>query len=312
MDQIPAGPSSEAKSLTLGDGRRMGYAEFGDPDGLPVLALHGTPGSRLTFTVTDDAARARTLRIIAPDRPGYGISDFKRFENVMDWVPDLRALADALELKGFAVMGVSGGGPYAVAAAAGMRKRTAFLALVSPVGPIAAMGGGLRLNAAHRRIFHELPGRPRISAAVFWSMRSMLRLAPNLAYRGLMRRAAPKDRPILEQTDTRTSLLSGHQEGLRRDVRGAAQDVRLFGAPWALDFESVIAPAVLWQGLEDRNVPPTAAEYLADQLPNCRLDVMPSAGHYWIFDHIEEVLDAVEASVKAGAGVAEAGVDDDV
>lgn len=312
MDQISPGATSEARSLTLSDGRRMGYAEYGDPEGLPVLALHGTPGSRLTFTITDEAARARNLRIIAPDRPGYGLSDFKRFETVMDWVPDLRALADGLGLEGFGIMGVSGGGPYAVAAAAGMRRRTAFLALVSPVGPIFDLGERLRLTPTHRRIFKDLPARPRISAAVFWSMRSVLRMAPRLAYRGLVSRAAPSDRPILTQPDIKASLLEGHREGLRRDVRGAVQDLRLFAASWELDFASVIAPAVMWQGLEDRNVPPTAAEYLADWLPNCRLDVMPRAGHYWVFDHIGEVLDAVEASLKAGAGVAEVGADDEV
>ncbi|MFD0986728.1 alpha/beta fold hydrolase [Methyloligella solikamskensis] len=312
MDQIAPSASSQAQSLTLSDGRRMGYAEFGDADGLPVLALHGTPGSRLTFTITDDEAKARGLRLIAPDRPGYGLSDFKKFASVMDWVPDLRALADALDLKGFAVMGVSGGGPYAVAAAAGMRKRTAFLALVSPVGPVYAMGDRLRLGAAHRRVFRDLPFRPKISAAIFWSMRSMVRLAPGLAYRSLKRSVGHEDRRILEQDDVRECLIAAHHEGLRADVRGAVQDVRFFGTDWGVDFTNVIAPAVLWQGMEDRKVPPAAAEYLADLLPNCRLDVMPSAGHYWVFDHIGEVLDAIEASLKAGAGVAYDGSDDDL
>ncbi len=312
MDQTAPGITKDVGRLTLADGRRLAYAEYGDPDGLPVFALHGTPGSRLTFTITDEAARARNLRLIAPDRPGYGFSDYKRFDTPIDWAGDLRALADALELEGFAVMGVSGGGPYAAAAAAAIPRRTAFLALVSPVGPVAAMGDGLKLTPSHRRVFRELPFRPKVSAAIFWSMRSMVRLAPGVAYWSLMRRVGDDDRRILARPDVRDCLLQAHQEGLRADVRGAVQDVRFFGTSWGVDFPNIIAPAVLWQGLEDRKVPVRAAEYLAEQLQSCRLDVIPSAGHYWVFDHVGEVLDAIEASLKAGAGVAYDGSDDDL
>ncbi len=106
-----------SQSLSLGDGRKIGYAEYGDPDGLPVIALHGTPGSRFMFALTDEGARARGLRVIAPERPGYGRSDFHRFETLADTASDVEALADALGLDRFALMGMSGGGPHAVAAA---------------------------------------------------------------------------------------------------------------------------------------------------------------------------------------------------
>ena len=74
----PAGFDRTSRSLRLADGRQIGFAEYGDPQGLPVLAMHGTPGSRFMFALTDQAARAEALRIVAPERPGYGLSDFRR------------------------------------------------------------------------------------------------------------------------------------------------------------------------------------------------------------------------------------------
>jgi pimeloyl-ACP methyl ester carboxylesterase len=97
---------ARANVLRLKDGRALGYAEFGDPNGAPVIALHGTPGSRLMFALADQAARERGLRIIAPERPGYGLSDAKEFPTLQDAVVDIAGLADFLELKRFAVLGV--------------------------------------------------------------------------------------------------------------------------------------------------------------------------------------------------------------
>ena len=94
----PAATDRTSRVQRLADGRRIGYAEFGDPQGATVLALHGTPSSRLMFALTDQAARARGLRIVAPERPGYGLSDFRRRTNLAQTADDLTAFADALQL----------------------------------------------------------------------------------------------------------------------------------------------------------------------------------------------------------------------
>src|SRR5262245_27902343 len=138
MDTIVTNEESRSdrrsRMLRLADGRTVGYAEYGAPQGRPVIALHGPPGSRFMFALTDAAARDRNLRIVAPDRAGYGLSSYQHCCNLTQAAEDIRALADALRLDRFAVIGVSGGGPYAVAAASLLRDRAAFLALISPVG----------------------------------------------------------------------------------------------------------------------------------------------------------------------------------
>src|SRR5262245_42265418 len=172
-----------ARVYTCADGRSIGYAEFGDPDGAPVIALHGTPGSRLMFALADQAARQRGLRIIAPERPGYGLSDGRNFANLADASFDFVELADFLELKSFALLGISGGGPFAVATASLMPERVKLLALISPVGPIAEVAD--RISAWHRHLFTELAVSPFTSGAFFWGLKALLAISPHMAYLGL-------------------------------------------------------------------------------------------------------------------------------
>ena len=140
----PAATDRTSRVQRLADGRRIGYAEFGDPRGATVLALHGTPGSRLMFALTDRAARARGLRIVAPERPGYGLSDFRRTTSLAQTAEDMTAFADALGLDRLAMIGVSGGGPFAVAAGS-------VLILVGVAVGAGAVPRGCPAGAAGRR-----------------------------------------------------------------------------------------------------------------------------------------------------------------
>jgi pimeloyl-ACP methyl ester carboxylesterase len=281
----------------LADGRRIGYAEYGHPAGAPVLALHGTPGSRLMFSLSDELARERRLRMIAVDRPGYGLSDYCRYESLRQSADDIAALAEALGLRRFAIFGVSGGGPYAVAAAAAMPAKVLLLALVAPVGPIRDCRAEVSLRNTHKLIFQRLAPSPAATRAFFWSLKQVLRIAPGLAYRGLKLRVTPSDRRVLDDAEVRACLLAAIGGGLRHGVDGAVQDLRIFSEPWGLPLTSIDVPAVLWQGSDDTIVPAAASYWLAEKLPNCRLDVMHGAGHYWVFDQFGLVLDAVAAAL---------------
>lgn len=273
-------------------GRRV---EYGDLKGLPVFALHGTPGSRLMFALSDHAARDRGLRLIAPERPGYGLSDYRHSATLFDHARDIATLAEALGFERFAIIGVSGGGPYAVAVAAALPRRVTLLALV---GPIADHGRQIRMSRGRRLLFGNLVRLPVALRAIFFGLRNLLHLAPELAYRGLMARVSQSDRAILARDDVKASLRAAVFEGLRPGIEGAVQDVTLFCAPWGLPLARVYASAVLWQGSDDSIVPPEAAYWLGRTLPNCRLDVIHGAGHYWVFGQFGLVLDAVAAAMR--------------
>jgi len=291
--------STPLRVLVLPGGRRVGCAEYGDPSGLPVLALHGTPGSRLMFALAHEAARDRGVRLIAPERPGYGLSDYRHVESLAQIAEDLISVADAYGIGRFAVMGVSGGAPHAVAAAEAMPDRVSLLALVGPVGEVA--DEELRLSRFHRFLFKGLARRPWAIRALFRRVRLLVFRSPDTAYRWLMRRVRPSDRTVLARSDVRASLQAAIGEGLRPGVEGAEQDLRLYCAPWRLRLAEIDIPAIVWQGSDDTVVPPAAAYALARALPNCRLDVIPAAGHYWVFDQFGLILDAVAAVLRADA-----------
>jgi pimeloyl-ACP methyl ester carboxylesterase len=279
----------------LADGRQLGYAEYGDPQGVPVIALHGTPGSRYMFALTDAAARERGLRLIAPERPGYGLSSFRQMDTLTQAAGDVEALADALGLDRFALLGVSGGGPFAAAVASHMKARVVFLALISPVGPIADDADHIRMTQLHRLIFTKMAPSHQISAAFFHTLSTLLDWAPCVAYHFLMHRVTASDRIVLERPEVRANLQAAIREGLRPGVDGPLQDLRLYCGPWNLPLADIDVPAVMWQGSQDTIVPPDAAYRLAGALPKCWLEIIEDAGHYWVFGQLERVLDAVAA-----------------
>lgn len=250
------------------------------------------------FALADQDARARGLRIIAPERPGYGLSDSKDFASLRDASADFVGLADFLDLKRFALIGVSGGGPFAVAAASSMPQRIKLLALISPVGPIAEIAD--RVSAWHRHLFTELALSQFACGSFFWGLKALLAVAPDAAYAGLKHHASHADRELLERGEVRASLYEAIREGLYHGVDGAAQDLQLYCRPWGLDLGSIDVPSIVWQGSDDTIVPAEAAYYLARALPRCSLHVRRGDGHYWVFGQFGMVLDAVKTALEGG------------
>ncbi len=282
-----------SRVLRLASRRCIGYAEYGAPDGRPVIALHGTPGSRYMFALIDEGARARGLRIVAPERPGYGLSDVHRLETLAETAHDIEALADALGLDRVVLIGVSGGGPHAVAAAALLKQRVLRVALVGPVGP--TDGEHVHMSHLHQFIFTQLAPSPHAAGAFFLGLRAMLDWAPGTAYHLLLQRVTDMDRDVLVRTEVRANLQATLREGLRSSVEGPLQDLLLYCGAWNLPLSEIETPTILWQGSKDTVVPPQAAYGLARTLPNCRLEVIEEAGHYWIFGAFDRVLDSIRA-----------------
>lgn len=294
---IAAGAGT-SQLIVLPDGRCIGCAEYGDPSGLPAIALHGTPGSRVMFALADAPARERGIRLLAPERPGYGLSDMRSFASLAEAAGDIRAVADHYGMRRFALIGVSGGGPYAVAAAAANPRRCQLLALAGPVGPIADLGDQFRMSKMHQLIFGTFGPSEFASRLFLQGLRFVISNQPEIAYRILLQRLGNADSEILHRPEVKQSLRAAITEGLRQTVEGAVQDVRLFCSPWGLNLSDIDVPTILWQGDDDSIVPPRAAFRLAQELPNCRLDVF-SAGHYWPFARFDMILDAVAASLRA-------------
>lgn len=288
-------------TLALPDGRVLGYAEYGDPSGLAILGFHGTPGSRLMFSLAHPVAHALGIRLIAPERPGFGISTYQPGRTLASYAIDVADFADALAIPRFAVAGISGGGPYAAACAALLPDRVAALGLVSPIGPMAGPEKPPSIGIGHYFAFRVTPRVPPLLAAIFGLGRYAFLYAPNAIYAFILGRASPSDWAILSRGEVRRNLLQGVAEGCRPGIRAGMQEMGIFSRPWNVPFWAIKAPAFLWQGMSDRNVPISAALRLAELVPNCRTQRIENAGHYWIFDNISLVLRTLAEAMRESA-----------
>lgn len=128
------------QTITLNDGRQLAYAEFGDSEGKPVIYNHGYNGSRLEGYMMESALDTADIRLIIPERPGIGNSTFQHGRKLLDWPNDVIALANALDIETFAMLGVSGGGPYTAACAYAIPERLSNIGIVVGMGPPHAHG----------------------------------------------------------------------------------------------------------------------------------------------------------------------------
>jgi pimeloyl-ACP methyl ester carboxylesterase len=269
-----------SKQFTLSDGRRIGYAEFGAPGGRPILYCHGFPASRLDARLGHGAAVRLGLRLIAPDRPGYGLSDYQPGRRISDWPRDMLALADGLSLDRFAVLGISGGGPYAVACAAALADRITAVGIACGLGRVDLPGNSARMNPFARFSFALALRAPRLSRLLNRALAPALRDSPRWMLRLLSSRLPPADRKVLTDAGTFAIFADAFREGFRQGGRGAALDLTLLARPWEAALESIRVPFYLWHGEQDTTVPVEMGRWLARSVPGCRASFFPEDGHF--------------------------------
>lgn len=266
--------------MTLSTGRRLGYAEYGNPSGVPMFYFHGWPSSRLQGELMHEVGRNRRLRIIAPDRPGIGLSEFQPGRKLLDWPPVLAELAEHLGWDRFHVLAVSGGGPYALATVHAMPERVLSAGVVCGAPPLRKVGtDGLmwtyRLALwAQRRVPVLLA--PGLAAAA-----QMLRLPQDsLPMRTYVRALGERDRLAMADPELYCMLMESGRACLLSSARGVTTDGNIYTSDWGIDFNEVQFPIRYWHGALDRNIPPALVERFVGQLPNARLSMLDEEGHY--------------------------------
>jgi pimeloyl-ACP methyl ester carboxylesterase len=273
----------------------LGYAVDGDPAGRPVLHFHGWPGTRLQGQRYAAAARAAGVRLISPDRPGYGLSDALPGRSLGDWAADVAELADALDLGRFAVLGVSGGGPYALtcAAAGQLSQRLTAVAVVSSLAPLAEPEVAARLRRRARVLLWALQRAPQLAGLTLRLAAWDVRRDTLGALRRAWRRLPEVDRAIVCRPEHVRRAVADLQAALDDGGRAATQEALLFLRPWGFALRDISMPIDLWHGERDAVVPPALGRSLAAALPACRARFLPGEGHYLAIPHAEEILSAL-------------------
>jgi pimeloyl-ACP methyl ester carboxylesterase len=258
-----------------------------------VFVFHGSPGARLQVRVAHAPALSRGIRIVAPDRPGQGLSTRRPRREIADWPEEVRALADALGMTRFAVVGISGGGPYAAACAWRLPGRITRAGIISGVVP----GTGRDLAPGVRRRAHGLLD-PVLETP--WLMRAAMglgavpcrRLAGRIFER-LRALAAPQDQAMLQRPEVAAALIASLREAFRNGGQGVADDLLLLTRPWTVRPQEIEVPVRLWHGENDDLVPVAMGRQLAGAIPHCRAEFIPGGGHHFVFDRIGPLLEAM-------------------
>jgi pimeloyl-ACP methyl ester carboxylesterase len=274
------------RSVETPDGRTLTVREGGDPTGVPVLSISGTPGSSTLSEAHVRDAEERGIRLFSYDRPGYGGSTRLKGRTVADCVPDITAICDALEIERFCLWGISGGGPHALAAAALMPDRVMAAAALASVAPYDAEGldyleGMGEQNVEEFATIFE--GEDAQRASTERHRRDLLSATPEQLAEVWRTLLGPSDREVA--TGTAAAFLLEHiHAGIGPSADGWIDDDLAFVAPWGFDLASIRVPVQLWQGKQDRFVPYGHGVWLAAHIPGVDARLTAEDGHLTLFE----------------------------
>jgi pimeloyl-ACP methyl ester carboxylesterase len=285
-------------TLNLPDGRKLAYAEFGNPEGYPVLYCHATPSSRLEpLSIGDEVFYELGLRVICPDRPGMGGSDFQKNRGFSDWSEDVKFLAEAIGLSKFSVLGISGGGGYAAVCAEKIPEKLNKAVIASGSWRIdseAVKLIGFPMNLMWRVTIHA----PILMPVIIKSMTKMISQAPN--GRGDETSAPPNkyfpaaDHAVMTQPGRMEINQQIMKEVMRQGTQGPAWDYLLCVREWDFDLSDIQIPLVLFHGEQDRNYPLELVQQVTKDLPSAKLLTYPQDGHISTYiNHFDEIANAL-------------------
>ncbi|MEQ8677515.1 MAG: alpha/beta hydrolase [Aggregatilineales bacterium] len=283
------------KTIRLKDGRTLAYTEHGDLGGKPVFFVHGNPGSRYMRHPDETIATELGLKIITPDRPGYGFSDFQPNRTLMDYPDDIAQLADSLSIEQFYMFGVSAGGPYVAATAFKLPERVLRGAIVSGAAPF-DRADALEGVSNTYRIAYESSTQPAWLLRVLMAMQMRgERRDPEKSWSQILDRASPADRELLSQPEFAEQVKAYRPEAVRNGVKGWVQEAKILVASWGFPLRAVQPEIDLWYGEQDSIVPPQMGHYLDETIPNTNWYFVRDAGHFLIFMKWRDILEALIA-----------------
>jgi len=292
-------------TVAVRDGRRLSFAEYGSPRGDALLWMHGTPGARrqIPFEARLHAEK-HGLRIIGVDRPGIGSSTPHLYRDVLDWTADLELLLDALAVEDVRMIGLSGGGPYALAAGAGLSDRVRAVGILGGVaptrGPDAAPDGVIQLAV------RLAPAIEAVRVPLGVGLTGAIRLVKPLAGPGLDLYAAVQpagDKNLLGRPEFKAMFLDDLLNGSRFQTSAPLNDLVLFTREWGFSPRDVAVPVVWWHGDADHIVPFAHGEHMVERLPEAQLRVIDGESHLGGLGIAEEVISTLMEISRAGTGV---------
>jgi pimeloyl-ACP methyl ester carboxylesterase len=276
----PRRPTLEG-NVAVRDGRRLSFAEYGSHTGPAIVWMHGTPGARRQIPLeAREYAEAHGLRIVGIDRPGIGSSTPYLYPNVLDWTKDLALLLETLGIGDVRMIGLSGGGPYALAAGAGLPERVRGVGVLGGVAPTrgadAVDGGAIQLAVRLAPLLSV--GRVPLGVALTTAIRTVKPLAgAGLDLYAMVQPAGDKN--LLSRPEFKAMFLDDLLNGSRFQTSAPLADLVLFTREWGFDLADVQVPVRWWHGDADHIVPFRHGQHVVDRLPDATMSVIDGESH---------------------------------
>ncbi|HEY3194261.1 MAG TPA: alpha/beta fold hydrolase [Candidatus Dormibacteraeota bacterium] len=280
----------ETHLLRLRDGRQLAYTEWGDQGGDTIIFQHGTPGSRLDHEAAQELYRSLKLRVITPDRPGYGLSDEKPRRQLVEWPSDVIELADSLHIPRFGVVSLSGGGLYALACAALIPDRLLSVVTTGSPAPFDHPGAVAGMQFPHRAGLWLVETLPLIFEGGVKLLSGLIERHPAYFVDNLTDNSPVADRQVLTTPWVRSSVVATLLEAVRGGSEGYDDDLRVLTSPWGFRLEDIRVPVHVWHGEVDAVIPLHQARYLAETIPGADLTICPGEAHMLLWNHLPEIL----------------------
>ena len=292
-------------TVEVAPGRYWGFAEFGQPHGRPFIWLHGTPGARRQIPeAARIAAQNFDICLIGIDRPGVGDSTPHLYDRILDFTNDLEVMLDRLGIGDFAVLGLSGGGPYTLATAAAMPERVKAVGIMGGVaptcGPDGVDGGIVALTRQFQVPLTQLRVPLALAFSTFvWAVRPF----GEPAIRLYARVSPPGDRLVFARPEMRAMFLDDLLRGSAKSLFAPFFDIILFGRDWGFRLSDVKGPVHWWHGDADHIVPLAHAQQAIDALPDARLYVRPGESHLGTLIAAEDILGVLQRTWDESVGI---------
>lgn len=246
-----------------------------------MFYFHGWPGSRVQARLISDTAWENNLHVIAPDRPGIGGSPYDPDRKLLDWPNTVLQLAEHLNWNRFSVLGVSGGGPYAISCAAAIPERLIKTGVCVGI----PSSNWLDSNSSARWIMRAvikteraLPGSLSIALKL---AQTTIRLMPGSSFLKLAALFLPKvERAVLKNKIILNVIAASVRESFCGPTRGLAHDLKLLTSDWGFTPEEIKADIRWWHGGKDTICPLESNKPAS--VPESRLNLIlsPDEGHY--------------------------------
>ncbi|TPN86905.1 alpha/beta fold hydrolase [Aquimarina algicola] len=284
-------------SIRLSDNRILSYSTYGPEDGIPFIVFHGSPGSRIS--AENDLCYQLGIKMIYPERPGYGNSSPNPKASFLSWATDINEFLNHLQLEKTALGGVSGGGPYAMACAAQYPHRFTSLSLISSAAPQDLPGYKNQMAISNKLGYLLNKYTPFLIRSISKSFARGLKNNPERTFNQVFKQLCEADKNIIclmKKSEAFQIAVDHLQEAFSNGVEGHVTDMKIFSRKWNIPYQEITCLIHIWHGEDDTLAPILGAKELANLLPNAKPNYIKNAGHLLTED--SKILSQILSKVK--------------